>query len=122
MDMFKKILLKQHYLLLAIAIGCFALAGISTVFAQEPDPEPASFFDRIEQIRQAAQTQQGWTQMGSAVGQAAGAIGQAAMNAPLRQAQINYYNRQAGIPQPLSEDDFGVQQKLPAIGFSGPVV
>jgi hypothetical protein len=72
--------------------------------------------------QQAAQTQQGWAQMGSAVGGAIGSIGQYAMNAPLRDAQTAYYNKQAGLnPDGTNpfDVDFSNAQQLPATGFSG---
>lgn len=54
--------------------------------------------------QQAGQTQQGFAQMGSALGGAIGAVGQYAMNAPLRDAQMGYYNRAAGVVS-NSDDD-----------------
>lgn len=46
--------------------------------------------------QQAAQTQQGWAQMGSAVGGAIGSVGQYAINAPLRQSEIAANYAKAG--------------------------
>ena len=72
--------------------------------------------------QQAAQTQQGWAQMGSAVGGALGSFGQMAYNQPLRQAQIGYYNKQAGLnPDGANpfDVDFSNAQQLPASNFRG---
>lgn len=79
--------------------------------------------------QQAAQTQQGFAQMGSAVGGAIGSIGQYALQQPLRDAQTAYYNHMAGIPPiappttPIPSNafdvDFGEAQRLPASNLSG---
>lgn len=53
-----------------------------------------------QSAQQAAQKQQAWGQTGQAIGQGISSYGQYAATQPLQQAQINYYNAQAGIKPP----------------------